>query len=193
MPLPEDEANELLLLGLLRRGPTHGYALNALIAHDWDTCAALKKPTAYYLLKRMAQKGWVTWNKDHPARGLQRRIYRLTPEGEHAFWQLLRKNLSDYHPIYFAGDIGLSFLDALSPHEARDLLQKRLAQIQARRLTLENAPAHAGAVALALEHQRYHLAAEAHWLEHVLETLTTYISSQEYIHGNPQPDSIEPA
>ncbi|WP_299025402.1 helix-turn-helix transcriptional regulator [uncultured Thermanaerothrix sp.] len=183
MPLPEDEAHELLLLGLLRRGPMHGYALNKWITHNWGACTALKKPTAYYLLSKMAHRGWITWDKDSTGHGPQRRVYRLTPTGEVAFWNLLRKNLGTYQPVYFAGDVGLSFLDVLPPDEARFLLQNRQQQVQTRRQALEKAPTHTGTAALALEHQRYHLAAEERWLEHLLEHLTAYLSSEEELHG----------
>ncbi|KPL83930.1 hypothetical protein SE15_01585 [Thermanaerothrix daxensis] len=183
MPLPEDEAHELLLLGILRHGPMHGYALNTWIAHNWEACTALKKPTAYYLLNKMTHRGWVTWDEDQRSRGPQRRIYHLTPEGEIAFWHLLRKNLSTHQPVYFAGDVGLSFLDVLSPDEARSLLQSRLEQVRARQRALQNAPVHPGTAALALEHQRYHLAAEAQWLEHLLERLSTQFCLTEESHG----------
>jgi DNA-binding PadR family transcriptional regulator len=46
---------QLLLLGLLRRQEMHGYQLNEFIEEKMHSCIDLKKPTAYYLLDKLAQ------------------------------------------------------------------------------------------------------------------------------------------
>ena len=46
--------DKLLLLGILRRQEMHGYQLFEFIDRDLAACTNLKKPTAYYLLNRMA-------------------------------------------------------------------------------------------------------------------------------------------
>ncbi|MBL8155487.1 MAG: helix-turn-helix transcriptional regulator, partial [Anaerolineae bacterium] len=51
---------ELLLLGLLRREDMHGYQLHEFINQNMASCIDLKKPTAYYLLDRMAESGWIS-------------------------------------------------------------------------------------------------------------------------------------
>jgi len=48
---------QLLLLGLLRRQEMHGYQLNEFIEEKMHFCIDLKKPTAYYLLDKLAQEG----------------------------------------------------------------------------------------------------------------------------------------
>lgn len=164
---------ELLLLGLLRRGEQHGYQLHEYINQYMATCVDLKKPTAYYLLDRMASQGWVTRSEaqdSQPGRP-PRQIYTITEAGEAAFQQLLRENLATHYSVQFVGNIGLAFLDELSPDEARAHLLQRRAALHAEAEALRAAPIHAGSFQLLLEHQARHLQAELNWLDEVLERL----------------------
>src|SRR5690242_8184236 len=108
---------ELLLLGLLRKGDMHGYGLNDFIEQYLALCADLKKPTAYALLNRMEEQGWVERHAEQVGKRPPRHIYRLTAVGEAQFQALLRENLAAYHPVRFSADIGLAFADALSAEE----------------------------------------------------------------------------
>src|SRR5512145_564823 len=115
----------LLLLGLLHRQEMHGYQLNAFLDQELSMCSDLKKPTAYFLLNKMVEAGWVAQEEGHTGNRPPRRISRLTPAGEAAFFRLLRENLSSHSSTYFTDDIGLAMLDALHPKEARALLEQR--------------------------------------------------------------------
>jgi len=55
---------ELLLLGLLRQSEMHGYKIIEFIERDLAICTDLKKPTAYFLLDKMAQNGWISWMEE---------------------------------------------------------------------------------------------------------------------------------
>lgn len=162
---------ELLLLGLLRRGDTHGYQLHEFINRYMASCVDLKKPTAYYLLERMAAVGWVTRTDQQAGGRPPRRVYAITPAGEEAFQRLLRQNLAAHQPAYFTGDIGLAFMDALPPAEARAHLLARRAALEADIASLADAPPHAGTLQLMLDHRARHLAAERAWLDTVLAQL----------------------
>jgi DNA-binding PadR family transcriptional regulator len=162
---------ELLLLGLLRRGDTHGYQLHEFINRYMASCVDLKKPTAYYLLDRMTEAGWVTRTTAQEGGRPPRRIYRITAAGEDAFQRLLRENLSAHHPAHFPGDIGLAFVDALPSAEVRALLLARRAALADDIAALESAPPHTGTLQLMLEHRARHLAAELDWLDTVLARL----------------------
>src|SRR5512143_3766898 len=106
---------ELLLLGFLRREQAHGYRLNEFIEREMATCTDLKKPTAYFLLDKMAQRGWVSWAEEREGNRPPRRIYQITTEGEVQFQKLLRASLANYEPHKFTDDIALAFSDIL-PH-----------------------------------------------------------------------------
>jgi len=162
---------KLLLLGLLRRQEMHGYQLNEFIDTNLALCTDLKKPTAYYLLDQMSKEGWLSAETVQEGNRPPRKVYQLTEAGEVAFQRLLRENLSAYAPADFPGDLGLAFLDELSPAEARLLLEAQKAQAAARLDEIRAIPQHGGSLSLIFSHQIHHLQAELAWLEHVLQEI----------------------
>ena len=162
---------KLLLLGMLRQQQMHGYQLFEFIDRDMSACVDLKKPTAYYLLQRMAQDGWIDERQEQEGNRPLRKVYRLTGQGEAAFQRLLRENLSSYLSPSFAGDIGLAFLDALEPAEALRLLSQRRSAISAALSAVEQAPQHQGSLQWMIEHQKHHLKTELDWVESLLAHL----------------------
>ncbi|PWH12678.1 MAG: PadR family transcriptional regulator [Anaerolineae bacterium] len=165
------DPRELLLLGLLRRQEMHGYQLNEFLLGELSLCANIKKPTAYYLLKKMAEQGWIAESVEQEGNRPPRRVYRITPNGEQAFQQLLRQILPIYTPTYFESDLPLAYLDELPPTEARHLLKQRYEQLQQAQQALEQTPPHAGSVQWLIEHQRRHLRLEIELLEEILSHL----------------------
>jgi DNA-binding PadR family transcriptional regulator len=157
--------NKLLLLGLLRRQEMHGYQLFEFIERDLGYCTDLKKPTAYYLLNKMAQDGWIEEEMIQDGNRPPRRVYRMTPAGEAAYQQLLRESLEGYSPITFKGDVGLAFIDDLNPDEAHRLLELRRAALQAALADVKATPPHAGVMQWVIDHQIFHLQTELDWLD----------------------------
>jgi DNA-binding PadR family transcriptional regulator len=163
----------LLLLGLLRQEDMHGYQLNEFIERDLAFCTDIKKPTAYYLLDKLAKDGYIAEveDGDSPKGRPPRKTYRITPEGKAYFETLLRENLSSYERQTFPGDIGLAFVDTLPHDEAHALLTKRLDHMQAELEAVRQTPPHRGALHFVIEHQVQHLQAELDWLQSVLDWL----------------------
>lgn len=149
----------------------HGYQLNEFIEQDLATCVQIKKPTAYYVLNKMLEDGWVISEEEQEGNRPTRRVYSLTPEGEVAFQRLLRANLAAYHPTQFGGDFGLAFLDALPTDEGRALLEQRRTALLAHLTELEAVPVHHGSLQFMIEHQTRHLQIELAWLDEVLVRL----------------------
>jgi len=164
---------KLLLLGLLRRQEMHGYQLNEFIDNNLAMCTDLKKPTAYYLLDQMSKDGWIAAESEQEGNRPPRKVYRLTDSGEAAFQQLLHDNLADYTPINFPGDIGLAFMDWMSPTDILPQLESQKLQIQQRLAEVRLIPAHSGSLALIFSHQIHHLASELEWLEKIIESLAS--------------------
>ncbi len=162
---------ELLLLGLLRQQEMHGYRLHEFINRGMAFCTDLKKPTAYFLLDKMAEAGWITQEETQTGNRPTRRVYRLTKKGEAEFQRLLRENLNSHAPARFTGDIGLAFLDALEPNEALELLVQRRAALADALASAEAVPEHEGTLQLVVEHQARHLATELEWLDEVVARL----------------------
>lgn len=162
---------ELLLLGLLRQEGRHGYELHDFIEKYMHTCVELKKPTAYYLLDKLANGGYIAETIEQNGNRPIRRVFKLTQSGEAYFQQLLRENLSRYTPNHFADLVGLAFVDNISLNEAIPLLRQRR-QIMADSLVeAESAPAHHGAFQYLIDHQVAHLRAELGWLDGVIAQL----------------------
>jgi DNA-binding PadR family transcriptional regulator len=158
---------ELLLLGLLRQADMHGYQLMEFIDRDLSTCTDLKKATAYALLDKMAQQGWIGEQEVREGKRPPRRVYSITPAGEAQFQRLLRANLSAYEPAKFAEDIGLAFADALPPAEALALLDQRRALLVGELDAARAVPEHSGTVQFVVRHRLAHLAGELQWLDQV--------------------------
>ena len=163
---------ELLLLGLLRRGDMHGYQLHEFIDRNLASCTDLKKPTAYHLLSKMADAGWIIETEaESDGNRPPRRVYQITGAGEEAFQRLIRANLSSFHPATFTDDIGLAFVDVLDPAEAVELLTQRRDALAADVEAIRATPMHTGSLQLVIEHQARHLAAELDWLDEVIRRL----------------------
>lgn len=162
---------KLLLLGLLRGNEMHGYQLNEFIDSHLTAMVDLKNPTAYRLLNKMADDGWVTYREEQEGNRPPRRVYTITPKGEASFQHILRESLADFNPVMFPGNVGLLFLHVIPRDEALDLLQKRRASVVR---VLEQSRAHdvhdAGA-SFALSHQIHHLEAELKWMHEVIAQL----------------------
>jgi len=156
---------ELLLLGLLRRQEMHGYQLMEFIDRVLNFCTDIKKPTAYFLLDKMAEAGWIARTESQAGHRPPRQVYRLTEQGEIAFQRLLRANLAGYTALRFADDIGLAFIDSLSPAETLALLGQRRAALAEALAAARAVPPHPGSIQFIIEHQVRHLEAELQWLD----------------------------
>lgn len=159
---------KLLLLGLLRMQEMHGYQLNELIDSHLGTSVHLKKPTAYRLLNKMTDDGWITFREEREGNRPPRRVYAITSQGEAAFQQLLRESLADYKPADFVGSIGLLFLNAVPVEETASLLQSRRAIVEDLLQQIQTHEGHHEGFQLVLEHQKRHLATELEWLDEVI-------------------------
>ncbi|MBL8058102.1 MAG: helix-turn-helix transcriptional regulator [Anaerolineales bacterium] len=162
---------ELLLLGVLRQQGMHGYQVHEFIDQYLASCTDLKKPTAYFLLDKLAKAGWITAEQVQEGHRPPRRVYRLTEQGEAAYQRLLRENLAAYVPAYFISDIGVAFLDDVPGDEARARLAQRRAALAAELETAQAAPVHPGSLQWLVEHRARHLQAELDWLDEILKRL----------------------
>ncbi len=172
-------SNELLLLGLLRSHQMHGYQLSEFLTRNLSTCTDLKKPTAYFLLGKMAEQGWIAEEQTQEGNRPPRRVYHLTTLGEANFQRLLRENLAAFEPVTMRGDAGLAFLDFLPPGEAAELLMVRRGGLAQALEQARSAPHHAGSLGLVLEHQVLHLQAELAWVEQVIAGLQREASTTQ--------------
>ncbi len=162
---------ELLLLGLLRQHRMHGYELSGVLGGALASCVDLKKPTAYFLLDKMAANGWARVKETREGNRPPRKTYTITTEGETEFQRLLRANLAEFDAPKAASDVAIAFMDALPPSEVITLLQDRRAILLAHLERAQSAPQHSEGLQLLIDHQTYLLQSELSWLDSVITRL----------------------
>ncbi len=117
---------ELLLLGLLRQTPKHGYEIKIKVREILSLFAGVQLKSIYYPLKVLEKKGFLTKQADKLGRRPERFVYCLTPKGKERFEMLLSKNLLNFKRPQFTLDLSLYFLSYLPANLARRRLAARL-------------------------------------------------------------------
>ncbi|CEH30371.1 PadR family transcriptional regulator [Aneurinibacillus migulanus] len=156
----------LLLLGLLKNQSQHGYQINDFIERNVSRVMDLKKATAYAILGRLHESGYVTVHTEQEENRPPRKVYSITAEGEEQFYRLLQENLSEMKQVTLPGDIGLMFLDYLSPVEAVHYLRERLQRLETQIQAYESAPEHTSnpSVDLAIDRRLRLMRSDREWL-----------------------------
>jgi len=145
----------------------HGYQLSEFLETHLGMFFDLKKATAYNLLGKMEEVGWVTSREEKEGRRPIRRVFAITPEGEAIFQDLLRRSLPEYRYPAFPGNVPVLFLDALPPGEREGLLKERRGVVRDRLTALETHMDHIAHPLL--DHRRKILHAELDWLGTLIE------------------------
>jgi DNA-binding PadR family transcriptional regulator len=165
----------LLILGLLLRGPLHGYELYRVIQTHGELYADLKKANLYYLLDRLALAGDLVVETEAGARGprKERLVYTLTDQGREHFLALLREILLSYEVIHTGVGTAIVFLSHLPPSEGIKLLEERRRIIAARRAQFPVQPLTEASplVHISLDHMISLIDAELAWVDRSLAYL----------------------
>jgi len=117
---------ELLLLGLLRQTPKHGYEIKVKVREILSLFAGVELKSIYYPLKILEKKGLLTKQVSKKGRWPKRFVYCLTEKGKARFEELLSKNLLNFKRPQFTLDLSLYFLSYLPVSLARRRLAARL-------------------------------------------------------------------
>jgi DNA-binding PadR family transcriptional regulator len=158
---------ELLLLGLLRKREMHGYQLADFLDTHLGMFFDLKKATAYHLLGKMEERGWVASHEEQEGKRPPRRVYAITQDGEALFQDLLRTSLPAHRPAAFPGNVPILFMDDLPSQELEDLLKERREAIRERMVALKTHLDHVGHPLF--DHKLLILKAEWEWIGGLLE------------------------
>lgn len=118
--------NELLLLGLVRERPRHGYEIKTRIKEILSLFAGVELKSIYYPLMVLENKGLVLKRIDRQGRRQERFVYCLTKKGEARFNELLTKSLLDFKRPQFSLDLSLYFLNYIKPDIAKRRLRGRI-------------------------------------------------------------------
>jgi DNA-binding PadR family transcriptional regulator len=120
-----------LVLGLLAEGERHGYDL----IREMDERGMLRWTRAstvavYKALSRLEGEGCLTSWTQKEGNLPEKRVYAITAAGEEKLRDLVYSICASHEPIRFETAIGLTFMHCLSPPEARDALEARLAYLK---------------------------------------------------------------
>ena len=161
----------LLILGLLLSHGMHGYQLNDMLEENPAIPISLKKSNAYKLLKDMEKDGWITHTQEQEGNRPERRVYSVTKEGEAAFYQILRENLSSDPSPEFPGLVGLDFLYLLPAEEAASLLENRITSLNEKFNRLDEIPKEMRQSHLTTDYLHHYYAQQIEWLTSVIDKL----------------------
>ncbi|MDD4980259.1 MAG: PadR family transcriptional regulator [Candidatus Omnitrophica bacterium] len=116
---------ELILLGLLKESPKHGYEIKKKIKEIFSLFAGVNLKSIYYPLRILEKKKLVTKRITRPGRHPQRLVYTLTPQGEARFKELLNRSLLNFKRPQFSLDLSLYFLNYMKPDIVKNGLRAR--------------------------------------------------------------------
>ena len=114
--------HELILLGLLKESPKHGYEIKKKIKEILSLFSGVDLKSIYYPLRILEKNNLVTKRISKAGRRPQRFVYALTPKGENRFKELLTKSLLNFKRPQFSLDLSLYFLNYMKP----DIVKRRL-------------------------------------------------------------------
>ncbi|PIP19690.1 MAG: hypothetical protein COT38_01920 [Candidatus Omnitrophica bacterium CG08_land_8_20_14_0_20_41_16] len=167
---------ELLLLGLLREGPKHGYEIKIKVKQILFLFAGIELKSVYYPLKVLEQKGLIAKRIAKLGRRPQRIVYTLTVKGRSRFDDLLSKSILQLKRPQFSLDLSLYFMHYLKPSSARRRVRARLRILNKIAFGLtQMSKSKAGkkpfSLARILEHNLKMLQAESDFLSNLIKTL----------------------
>ncbi len=122
------EIIDLLSLGFISVGPTHGYAINEFIEKgNFIKFVGISKTSIYNSLKRAGLNGYaksvMEYQKDRPPSY----FYTITPKGWVELKRLVKKSIESYTMEFaFVFNIGMHFSYLISNKEIVEALEKRL-------------------------------------------------------------------
>lgn len=118
--------NELLILGLLKESPRHGYEIKLRVKQILSLFSGLNLKSVYYPLSVLERKGLVKRCTRKPGKRPQRFVYTLTNKGQMRFEELLTKSLLELKRPQFSLHLSLYFLNYIQPKVAQRRLKGRI-------------------------------------------------------------------
>jgi DNA-binding PadR family transcriptional regulator len=167
---------ELLLLGLLREGPKHGYDIKVKVKQILFLFAGIQLKSIYYPLEVLERKGLIAKKIEKIGKRPKRIVYTLTAKGKTRFNKLLSRSILELKRPQFSLDLSLYFLHYLKPLSARRRLRARLSILNKISLGLmqmskSKANNKHSSLSRILEHNLKMLEAESQFLSSLIKNL----------------------
>lgn len=165
------DERSLLLLGMLKSQSQHGYQINEFIERNLSRVIDMKRSTAYTLLERLCDHGYVDGTMEQAGNRPPKKVYAITPAGEQKFFALLRDLLAHATLVDSPFDVGLMFLDSLPNVELVACLQERLHDLEEEIAVAQTAPKHGfgRGVDLVVAHRLAMCRSELDWILSILQ------------------------
>ena len=106
-------SQKLIILGILKQGPKHGYEIKKIIKKELGIFASLENKSIYYPLKVMKKGGLIKKSTTRERGRLERHVYSLTARGNKEFLKLAMEALLSQKRPFIDIDIPLYFLPYL--------------------------------------------------------------------------------
>jgi DNA-binding PadR family transcriptional regulator len=124
--------SELVILGLLKIKPMHGYEIQTIIQESKiDDWANLLSGSIYYSISKLEKDGLIQPFKEERTGSRVRVIYSITKAGEEKHVALLKEKLGDKpHSLKSDFMLALSMIHHLEKDEARLILTENLKELK---------------------------------------------------------------
>jgi len=169
--------NELILLGLLKESPKHGYEIKRRIEEILFLFAGVDQKSIYYPLRILEKRGLVVKRSGKEGKRPERFVYELTESGKAYFEELLSKSFLNFKRPQFSLDLSLYFLKFADPKIARRRLRGRifilnkLCKSLRQLLAKQQKDSTPTSLARISEHNLKMLEAESSFLKNLIKTL----------------------
>jgi DNA-binding PadR family transcriptional regulator len=104
---------KLIILGVLKQGPKHGYEIKKIIRKELGVFTSLENKSIYYPLKLMEKKGMIKKSTAKERGKIEKHVYSLSPRGNKEFLRLAMAALLSQKRPFIDLDIPLYFLPYL--------------------------------------------------------------------------------
>ena len=119
--------NDLVILGLLKEQPMHGYQIKHQIEYrKLDHWARVSLASIYYTLNRLEEKGFISAHHEKVGKMPERTVYRLTPKGEKRLSRLVEKALVTDKIPQDDFSVGVAFMYGLEKEKVEACLATKV-------------------------------------------------------------------
>ncbi len=172
-----DAGRELLILGILRRGPLSAYDITRAVKMHGPLYRALARGNIYEQLAQLEQRGMVIARSETATRGPRKTktVYLLAPSGRRRFDTVIASVFNDPQIPDATFEVACVLLGQFSRDRARTFLTDRLAALAAhekRLVRLYGKPEErSGAALLAMTHATSKVQADIAWTKTAISNL----------------------
>jgi DNA-binding PadR family transcriptional regulator len=168
---------ELLLLGLIKEAPKHGYEIKKDLKEILSPFIGVETESIYYPLRILEKKGFLTKKSAKAGKRPQRFVYEITEKGQKRFLDLLNKSFLDFKRPHFSLDLSLYFLRYVKSEVAIRRLKARIQILGKLAASLEQTAAAlekkktSAVISSILKHNLNMVVAEANFLSELIKSL----------------------